>query len=176
MGNRATVIFTNQDEKDISPAVYLHWNGGPESIYAFLDEMDRRNIRVNDTMYECARFIHIVGDFFDMDEISSLSLGVTNGPKKIEPKELEKTRTDHGDNGFYIIHRMNKGRRVKRFVCKYDKKYTYQGIHEVPLKEVKAEMKRAYENRYNTPDPSDPKHKTIAQYFIKIQGKRKIEE
>ncbi len=39
MGNRATIIFTD-GKKSFSPAVYLHWNGGPESVYAFLEELD----------------------------------------------------------------------------------------------------------------------------------------
>ena len=40
MGNRAAVVFTKGEE--ISPAVYLHNNGGPESIYSFLAELNRR--------------------------------------------------------------------------------------------------------------------------------------
>ena len=62
MGNRATVIFQAQDT--ISPAIYLHWNGGPESVYQFLDELDRRKVR-GDADYEAARFVKIVGEFFD---------------------------------------------------------------------------------------------------------------
>jgi hypothetical protein len=34
MGNRAYVVFESGNER--SPAIYLHWQGGPESIYAFL--------------------------------------------------------------------------------------------------------------------------------------------
>lgn len=58
------------------------FNGGPESVYAFLDELNRRKVRA-DADYECARFIAIVAKFFDKEAYTSLSLGVTNGPASI---------------------------------------------------------------------------------------------
>jgi len=103
MGNRATVIFTDGN-KEFSPAVYLHWNGGPESIYGFLEELDRRKVRA-DQMYETARFIQIVGEFMDQDGISGLSLGVTNGPESDKIEDLEKVPTDQGNNGIYLVNR-----------------------------------------------------------------------
>jgi len=102
MGNRGNVIFVNGDE--ISPSVYLHWNGGPESVYAFLGEMDVRGIRY-EPMYEAARFTQIVGEFFDQDKYGTLSLGVANGPTEITTAALLKVQTDDGDNGFYIVDR-----------------------------------------------------------------------
>lgn len=68
MGNRAIVIFEDEKSTEFSPAVYLHWNGGPESVYPFLDEMDRRHIRTGDGAYESARFIQLIGEYFDQDE------------------------------------------------------------------------------------------------------------
>ena len=50
MGNRAFVIFT--DGKTYSPAVYLHWNGGPESIYPMLDYMAKKGCRIG-RLYIC---------------------------------------------------------------------------------------------------------------------------
>ncbi len=111
MGNRAHVIFTDKDG-DISPAVYLHWNGGPESVYAFLDEMKRRKIRC-DASYGTARFVHIVGDFFDSDEAGGLSLGIHGGPKTLEPASLKQY--DHGDNGVYVVSWNGTERTVRRF-------------------------------------------------------------
>jgi hypothetical protein len=101
MGNRATVIFTD-GKNSFSPAVYLHWNGGPESVYAFLEELDRRRQRA-DQDYECARFIQLIGEFFNQDRINSLSLSVVNGPKSDGLSDLSKVDTDHGDNGVYLI-------------------------------------------------------------------------
>ena len=91
MGNRATVIFVTGEGK-ISPAVYLHWNGGPESVYQFLDELDRRKVRAGDD-YECARFIQIVGEFFDQDATSGLSLGVSNGPHSLALLNIDRKST-----------------------------------------------------------------------------------
>lgn len=102
MGNRATVVFVSGDQ--VSPAVYLHWQGGPESVYAFLDELDRRDVRA-DADYECARFIGIVAEFFDQERYGNSSLGVVNGPKSTRPEDLERVQTDHGDNGFYVVNR-----------------------------------------------------------------------
>ena len=173
MGNRANIIFTNSDESVLSPAIYLDWNGGAESIYAFLDEMDRRNIIFNDIMYESARFVQIVGDFFDQDEIGSLSLGITNGPSKITLEELGKVQTDNRNNGFYIIHRIKKGkrniRRFKRHYNKVDNKIE-ETIEELTKNQVAKERQAARKHKYNVgPD-------SMAQIFIKIQGKREIQE
>ena len=60
MGNRAVVQFTHQGTA--TQAFYLHWNGGPESVYTFL--------AVLETDYRCrsdaapARFAQLVGNFF----------------------------------------------------------------------------------------------------------------
>ena len=60
MGNRAIVIF--KDGEEYSPHVYLHWNGGIESVAAFLTEMNRRGWHRTD--YAAARFCQVVGEFF----------------------------------------------------------------------------------------------------------------
>src|SRR5216117_1968113 len=112
MGNRATIVFWDGKER-FSPAIYLHWNGGPESVYAFLEELDRRGVRA-DQDYECARLIQLIGEFFDSDgKAGGLSLGVVNGPDPISAwtvglgltEALSHVPTDHGDNGFYLVDR-----------------------------------------------------------------------
>jgi hypothetical protein len=112
MGNRAFVIFANKDWTTFSPAVYLHWNGGPESVYAFLEELNHREVRA-DQEYECARFIQIVGEFFDSGEYyTSLSLGVESVPVTfvsgglpvVEIPVLAK-KYEPGDNGLYLVCR-----------------------------------------------------------------------
>lgn len=180
MGNRATVIFTDKSGKSISPAVYVHWNGGPESIYAFLDEMNRRNIRA-DQDYECARFIHIVGDYFDEDTISGLSLGVVNGPRRINIAELAKVKTDTSDNGIYVVDRTNLGKPiVRRFLTDYYAKNA-KGENTYPLIEkdkewVDAEREAAYKHEYNAKkvDRDGKVSETIAETFKKITGKKEI--
>jgi hypothetical protein len=140
MGNRATVIFSDEKGDNFSPAVYLHWNGGPESVYGFLEELDRRKVRA-DQDYECARFIQLVGEFFDQDTISGYSLGVVNGPKSLS--ELESVQTDHGDNGFYIVIRGTKnGTIMRRFIERGE------GMREMSKSFVKTERQEADKHAY----------------------------
>ena len=117
MGNRGTVVFTDGKDR-FSPAIYLHWNGGPESVLAFLDELDRRKIRA-DQDYEAARFVAIVAQFFDKDEVGGLSLGVVNGPASDSLEDLAKIYTDLGDNGVYLVNR-TQGRKIRQFSENYD--------------------------------------------------------
>ena len=118
MGNRGTVVFT--DGKDsFSPAIYLHWNGGPESVLAFLDELDRRKIRA-DQSYEAARFVGIIAQFFDKDEVGGLSLGVVNGPASDSLEDLAKIYTDLGDNGVYLVDRTKTPTKIRQFSENYD--------------------------------------------------------
>lgn len=143
MGNRATVIFT--DGQRFSPAVYHHWNGGPESIYGFLEELDRRKQRC-DQDYECARYIQLVGEFLDQSSVGSTSLGVSNGPESID--KLDDVMTDHSDNGFYIVNRTVEPMVVRRFKEHYSKDYKTHKLVEMSAEEVKKERKEADANDY----------------------------
>lgn len=110
MGNRASIVLVEKTDKGMinSPAIYIHWNGGPESVYAFLQELDNRQCRKSDLAYETARLIHIIGDFFDIENITTLSLGISNF-------DGEDYRTlDPGNNGVYIYNR--KDDNMKRLV------------------------------------------------------------
>ena len=168
MGNRATVIFTDGD-KSFSPAVYLHWNGGPESVYSFLAELDRRKARC-DQDYECARFIQLVGEFFDQETIGSTSLGVTNGPASADIADLQKVMTDHGDNGFYLVNRTGGKMTVRRFTEHYSRSETGEWLgpelREMPPDEVKQERESALKDKYT---------ESLRETFLQIQGKRGIE-
>lgn len=62
MGNRCEVHFKNDDDQHV---IYLHWNGGPESVVAFLETMRERKWDRMD--YASARFVSVVGEFFDAD-------------------------------------------------------------------------------------------------------------
>ncbi len=131
MGNRAYVIFEDKESQHFSPAIYLHWNGGPESIYAFLDELDRRGVRA-DQEYEAARFVQIVGEYFMPDQ---LSLGIVSGPSSAA--DLGKWAGE--DNGLYLVCRAEK-RRVRRFW----KNWKTEVVTEWTPRKVNAERKEAY--------------------------------
>ena len=174
MGNRATVIFADKDWKNLSCVVYLHWNGGPESIYCFLDEMDRREIRINDPSYESARFVHIVGDFFDQDSITGLSLGIWNGPKSMDVADLGEFDSD---NGLYVVMRMrNKKikkytREVRRFVMTYDKEGHHECMKEMTKADVKKEMRRVRNYKNGS---GERYFDSIRKAFLKITGGKKM--
>lgn len=100
MGNRAYIVFDQTYEGqrpkggDALPAVYLHWNGGPESIYTFLAYC-KAVCRQGDREYIPARFVQIVGNYFG----GNLSLGLTATTRDDIP-ELASV----GDNGVYVVN------------------------------------------------------------------------
>ena len=83
MGNSA--MITNE-EKQI--AIYLHWNGGRDSVEAFLEYARIKGNRGNE--YGMARLIQIIGNFFG----GTLSLGVYPYDPNFR-----------SDNGIYIINK-----------------------------------------------------------------------
>lgn len=87
MGNRA--VITTEDEKF---GIYVHWNGGRDSVDAFLKYCDLQGFRspTADLTYGFARLAQVICNFFG----GGLSCGV--GP-------LEKLDCDNYDNGMYII-------------------------------------------------------------------------
>ena len=155
MGNRAMVVFENKDGTKRSPMAYLHWNGGPESIYAFLNEMDRRGIRC-DQDYEMARFIHIVCDFFDNSDTGAggLSVGVHPIPhKKMDAEDINwgAIDEDHGlDNGVYLVCRCTREIRMRRFT---DKEFTPQQVEEERKLALQDNYIVALENRFKEMRP-----------------------
>ena len=84
MGNRAVIKFGGT-----SQGIYLHWNGGVESVQAFLDCAKRYKLRSGS--YGAARLCQIIGNFFG----GSLSLGVD---------DIHHLDCDNGDNGMFIIN------------------------------------------------------------------------
>ncbi len=140
MGNRAFVIF--EEDGEISPAVYLHWNGGPESVYPFLDELDRRQVRA-DITYAPARFIAVVAEFMDQEHYTGLSLGVMNGPDAITPDGL--ANFNHGDNGVFVVTRNGGDRRVRHFIPGSE-------LTELSPEDTERERREAYNHRYSTGD------------------------
>ena len=151
-----TIVFTDGKES-FSPAIYLHWNGSSESVYPFLEELDRRKIRAAQN-YEAARFIQLVGEYFDQETIGGLSLGVVNGPKSTKLCDLEKIQTDLSDNGHYLVQR-NCSLKVRRFVSTGE----FGGhsiLKEMPAEWVDAEKKRPSVIRIITMESGKPSLKS----------------
>lgn len=89
MGNRA--VITDKEKKF---GIYVHWNGGRDSIEGFLEAARRLKYRTpeEDPTYAFARLTGIICAFFGLDD----SLGVGVGP-------LDELDTDNGDNGVYVV-------------------------------------------------------------------------
>lgn len=93
MGNRAVITASTslsvKDSNDIG--VYLHWNGGRDSVEAFLAYCKRRGFRPPEQdNYGWARLCQVIGNFFGGDT----SIGIDR---------CCKLDCDNGDNGVYII-------------------------------------------------------------------------
>lgn len=83
MGNRAVIEFQGS-----GIGIYLHWNGGQESVEAFLKAARMLGVRSDD--YGPARLCQVIGNYFG----GNLSLGVG---------KIETLDCDNGDNGKYVI-------------------------------------------------------------------------
>jgi hypothetical protein len=90
MGNRAVITAEGAKKGDLG--LYLHWNGGPESVLAFLEAAKRMKVRplTSDPEYGYARLCQVIGNFFR----GTLSLGVGT---------LGTLDCDNGDNGTYRV-------------------------------------------------------------------------
>lgn len=88
MGNRTIV---KAEGKDIG--VYLHWNGGIDSVTAFLKYCELKGHRSFDDSYGMARFCQVVGNFFG----GSLSVGIESGVYEHEVEDYWL------DNGIYVV-------------------------------------------------------------------------
>ena len=90
MGNRA-VITTKENFENNGVGIYLHWNGGYDSVSAFLKYCEIKGYRTPDTdNYGWARLCQVIGNFFG----GSTSIGIDT---------VDKLDCDNYDNGVYII-------------------------------------------------------------------------
>ena len=90
MGNRAVITVAPYAETNVG--IYLHWNGGRESVEAFLDAAKALGMRspASDASYAMARLVQIIGNYFGGS--TSLGIGLCS--------ELD---CDNSDNGTYVI-------------------------------------------------------------------------
>lgn len=90
MGNRA--VITASDEKTNGVGIYVHWNGGLESVLAFLEVAKRRGYRDPsfDDSYAMARLCGLICEFFD-------------GADSVGIGRLKDLDCNNFDNGVYVI-------------------------------------------------------------------------
>lgn len=88
MGNRAVITSVKKDL-----GVYVHWNGGPDSIGAFLDYCSLRGFRPPESdTYGYARLCQVLGNYFGADGLS-VGIDIYTTDEQMDP----------GDNGIYVI-------------------------------------------------------------------------
>ncbi len=87
MGNRA-VITTRENYENNGVGIYVHWNGGMDSVRAFLKYAQLRGFRAGD--YGWARLVQTIANFFG----GNLSIGIDT---------VDKLDCDNYDNGVYLI-------------------------------------------------------------------------
>ena len=90
MGNRA-VITTKENFENNGVGIYLHWNGGYDSVSAFLKYCELKGYRSPDSdNYGWARLCQVIGNFFG----GTLSIGIDI---------VSNLDCNNGNNGTYII-------------------------------------------------------------------------
>lgn len=90
MGNRA-VITTKENFENNGVGVYLHWNGGRDSVEAFLTYCKLKQYREPETdNYGWVRLCQVIGNFFGGD----CSIGIDT---------VNRLDCNNYDNGVYFI-------------------------------------------------------------------------
>ncbi|TVM31187.1 hypothetical protein [Oceanidesulfovibrio marinus] len=121
MGNRACIIHENAEL-----GIYLHWNGGPESVYPML-EYARAHARLGESDYAMSRLVQVIANFLG----GNLDIGLF--------RHKDYDRPDPGNHGlYYIDSQLRVVRRVRR---------------GNPL-DVEEEERRAWKHAYNTESPT----------------------
>ena len=115
MGNRAIVKPEGQNI-----GVYLHWNGGIDSVTAFLKYCELKGFRGFDDSYGMARFCQVVGNFFG----GGLSIGIETDVRET------KDYAEWMDNGIYVV----KGWKIVRHL--YSEEYHEGYDLDEMLKEI----------------------------------------
>ena len=98
MGNRAVITTRNEQI-----GIYLHWNGGRDSVEAFLKYCELKGHRPPEVdNYGWARMCQVIGNFF-------------GGETSIGIDRTDALDCDNWDNGVYIIEKWKIiGRKYKR--------------------------------------------------------------
>ena len=122
MGNRA-IITTRENFNNNGIGVYLHWNGGRDSVEAFLYYCKLKGYRPPEKdCYGWARLCQVIGNFFG----GTTSIGIDN---------FQKDTGKYQDNGTYIIENWEI---IDRKYFKYEEQNNYD-LHEMLLEIDKAQ-------------------------------------
>ena len=100
MGNRALIIPSEPTQDNPVVGIYVHWNGGPESVLAFLEVCKRREYRdpAYDSEYGMARLCGVIHEFFGIETSTCLGIWAVTADEWNNSEEL-----DYLDNGIYRL-------------------------------------------------------------------------
>lgn len=102
MGNRAIIKAEGKNT-----GVYLHWNGGRDSVEAFLEYCKLKKYRNFEDSYGMARFTQVVSNFFG----GSTSIGIEHDLRDTE------SFAKNFDNGIYIVKGWDIVNRIPSYIC-----------------------------------------------------------
>ena len=121
MGNRAVITTP---KKKLS--IYLHWNGGIDSVEAFLEYCNLKGFTCpSKDSYGWARLCQVIGNYFG----GSYSVGIDRYSKGDE---------DIGENGLYVIQNWKITERINAYIHSregYDRTEFLQDIDQAQPKE-----------------------------------------
>lgn len=108
MGNRAVILFGAREmaKGDRYSGVYLHWNGGPESVYSFVKTLASYALSQNQGATPigapsdalAARFTQLAANFFSSSGSDFLNVYAIPNPR------APLTNGDDTNNGLYVVH------------------------------------------------------------------------
>lgn len=151
MGNRA--VITTVGATDNTTGIYVHWNGGVNSVEAFCAYCDMKGFRSPDMdCYGWAYLATVIGNFFG----DGLSLGVDR---------IGNLDTDNGDNGVYYIKDWKIVARSKDYPqqLETDKSKLYEFLLVInkcqsPNIKVRKTVIKRYCKKNNIPMPEEKKN------------------
>ena len=127
MGNRAVIAI--EGSKQTQTAIYLHWNGGIESVATFLKYCEVLGFRPPDSdSYGWTYLSAVIANFFG----NGMSVGIG---------QLRHQDTDNGDNGVYYI----KGWEIVGRSYKRTMKYT---VTDDDLEKLNSVQCKAFQDRF----------------------------
>ena len=99
MGNRAVIIAEEPTDEKPVVGIYVHWNGGPDSVLGFLSACKARGYAdpSNDPAYALSRLCGAIHEFFGITNSSSLGL------QTVTKEGWDNVREQLLDNGIYLI-------------------------------------------------------------------------
>lgn len=148
MGNRA--VITTVDRKI---GVYVHWNGGRDTIQPLLKYCELKGFRPpSSDPYGWARLCQVLGNFFG----GTLSVGI--GPYSTDRK------MDPGDNGIYVI---DGWRIVERLTTDYDKDFNAVGMISYP--ESREQSEYGFDEMLKVFDECMPEKERLGAYLDSVE-------